>query len=257
MEGMKKVVHLSSILKRMLPPIPVSYDPEKEYPNLKLPYGNGLGNTGDNAKGDCVEVAKYIQQLIFEMYEQGTTLPITEKDVVDNYLHECGGKDIGLVMLDAMKQWQDEGLPVGVKRRLLCLKFGGTIYKIKNFVQIQKKDIEEVKLCISLLGGMPTGLLLSEYSWEHFGDGKPWDVTDGPGGEPNPRLGHGVDSIKYEPINEKTGKYMIWVWTWGGLQPMTSDYLWKHSDERYAVIDAKNRPNSPIDPEKKEQWLPE
>jgi hypothetical protein len=246
---------LSSILKKILPPVPDSYDFDKAFPQLTFPYGNAYGNI---EHGDCVEVAKYMHQVRAEAVEQGIVLPITEKDVLDQYFSETGSKekDNGLVMLDSLNQWRNTGIKVGGKK-LACLSVGGVRYKIRAFAQISAPELDEIKASIYLLYGMFTGLMLPLTAQDQTGAGKVWEIVDEPGSEFGSWGGHGVDTIAYEPQNSKTDKYYLECFTWGKRQVMTYDFFKKYSDEDYAIADAKDRANSPIDEEKLNGYLAE
>lgn len=250
-----RTIQLSEIFRKELPPIPTSFNVAESIPGINLPYGDDYGNIDH---GDCVEVIKYILQILFEMIEQGMVLPVVEKDVLDQYFSETGGKthDDGLVMLDSLVQWKNTGIKVG-GRKVACVLIGGTRYKNHAFAQINPTKIEEIKASIFLLHGVATGLVLPLTAQDQMDKGQIWDVVDKPGNEPGSWGGHGVASYAYKPVNEKTDKYLIGCYTWGKFQWMTSDFWAMYSDEDYAVVDAKDTPDSSVDEEKLEGFLTE
>jgi hypothetical protein len=220
-------IKLAKILK-ILPPIPSEYDFDKAHGNFKFPT-DAWGNAGEDAVGDCVEVASYSHQVRAESIEQSKIISITREDVVNQYFKESGGLDYGLVMLDHMKEWVNNGLRVG-GRKLWCLRWGGDLYRADAFAEVNPKSMDEVYAAIYLLYGVQLGIALPMTAQDQIG--KVWDVVDGPGNQPGSWGGHAVDGLAYSKGN------WIECFTWGERQPMTIRFFQKYCDEIYALVDS-------------------
>jgi hypothetical protein len=242
---------LASIVVPDLPSIPPYFSVDKYFPDLKFPANEPYGNLDH---GCCVKVTEFMYQLRAEAYEQGRVLQISEKDVLTDYYVETGGpnRDFGLVMLDSLNYHRKHGIVIG-KKKCLGFSFGGTHYKIHAFASFDAIHIEEVKASVALLYGIAAGFMLPQSARDQLG--KRWDFVDGPGGEFGSWGGHAVYIGAYEAVNEKTDDYVLWCYTWGKWQPMTYRFFVKYCDERYALVDRKDRIDSPIDEEKLEGFL--
>lgn len=251
-----KTIQFSDVRKKVLPPIPDKFDVEKAFPNLTFPYGNGYGNIdegNEKAVGDCVVVMKLRQLLVFEGREQGKIIPVTKQDARNQYFSETGGKDNGLVMLNALDEWRQTGFRIG-GRKLLCLAWGGELYKIHGYAKLDQTKQEEVKASIALLYGVACGLMLPLTGQDQWNAGKPWEYIDKAGNEPGSWGGHGVYLLAYYLIN---GKLYLDCFSWGKRQAISWDFFLHYSDEDYAIIDEKDNPDSPIDPDLMEPILDE
>lgn len=196
--------------------LPAEYDFDVQHPGIPLPM------FANDEYGDCVIAGRAHQTLRFEFIEQGKLLTITDKEVTDEYFKESGGVDEGLVVLDSLKQWRQEGWNIT-----------GEDFKIKAFSQINQMDADEVRSAIFLDLGVGIGLSLPKTAKWQIDAGKPWDVVDGPGSAPRSWGGHYVFVSGYTTL----GPVCI---TWGRKQQITWAFMDKYCDEAYAIFDALN-----------------
>jgi len=236
-----QTITLKSILKKLLPPLPDEWEFSKQYPQFDL----APQVWGNMELGNCVYVASMAQQRDFEVVEQGKVVEVDEDVLKKDYLGEAGG-DYGLVMLSHLKKWQKEGLPMGPRRKLLCLPIGIKRYHIHAYVSIDCQSQKQLKYATFLLG-CNIGALMPDSFLGKFTQGKPWDDTYLP---PNPNNGHAMQMRGW--INDGA-----LLWTWGKLQLATWNWMAKYCDEGWAIVDEKDKPDSIIDPEKLEGFLRE
>lgn len=208
--------------------LPKEYDFDLQHPDVPTPM------FGNDAYGDCVIAGRAHQTLRFEDLEQGALIPITDKEVITEYLKESGGQDSGLVVLDSLNSWRKKGWRAAKR-----------IYKIKAFAQINHNDPNEVKSAVFMDLGVGFGLSLPLSAKTQTQSGKIWDVVKGSGSKPNSWGGH------YTYVSGYTTKGPVCV-TWGRKQPMTWSFVKKYCDEAYAIIDAKDTPKKKINLKSKE-----
>jgi hypothetical protein len=206
------------------PVLPAEYDFDVVHHGIPTPM------FGNDEYGDCVIAGRAHQTLRFEKAEQDKLIKIGDNDVLREYFNQTGGVDSGLVVLDSLKEWRSKGW-LAAKRR----------YKIKAFAQINRARRAEIKRAVFMDLGVGLGLSLPDAALTQFYAGKPWAVTGGKAGKPNPDNGHYV----YVPGYTKSGPVCV---TWGRKQQMTWPFLAKYCDEAYAIIDA-------IDTKKKKRAL--
>lgn len=212
----KRNIKLRKILrKELLPPLPDTYD-----------IDDALGGIDDNRMfandeyGNCVIAARAHQTFRFEKYEQGKQIAITDQEVIDQYLKESFGMDMGLILLVSLKRWRKEGWPVGEKT-----------YTIYAFAEVDWKNHEEVKHCIHLLGGVNFGMLVYQCDVDQFEAGEAWHLTESPG----PYLGgHGVYAYRYGKLIGYDERGLTCM-TWGKRQRMT----WAFWDARCIAPETK------------------
>lgn len=208
---------LASILRAPVT-LPREYDFDVQHHGIPTPM------FGNDVYSDCVMAGRAHQTLRFEDVEQGVIINVSDKDVLREYMKETGGADSGLILLDSLKLWRSRGW-IAAKRN----------YKIKVFAQVDQQNSTEIKRTIFSDIGVGLGLLLSQSAIDQFHAGKAWAVVTGPYGKPNRRMGHYV----YVPGYTTSGPVCV---TWGRKQQMTWDFLAKHCDEAYAIIDAVDTP---------------
>jgi len=196
--------------------IPDEYDFDVSHTGIPTPM------FGNDQYGDCVIAGRAHQTLRFELLEQKTLITITEEDVTNEYFKLTGGEDSGLIVLDSLKEWRKKGWIAAQQ-----------LYKIKAFAEVDPPNHEEIKRAIYMDVGIGFGLLLPETAQAQFTEGKPWDVVDGGGSEPNSWGGHYV----YSPGYTNAGPVCV---TWGRKQQITWAFVDKYCDEGYAIIDAKD-----------------
>ncbi len=203
---------LAALLKA-LPPIPDTYDIDLVYPGIPMPmYAN-------DQCGDCVVAGRAHQTLRFERVEQGITLPITDQDVVTEYLRETGGPDDGLTALESLKWWRDPGW-----------ELSGKGYNIAAFAEIDRTNHDEVRAAIFLLTGASIGLSLPRTALQQTLNGQVWEVATGPGSAAGSWGGH------FAYLRGYTAQGPVAV-TWGRRQQMTWAFFDQCCDEAYGVVD--------------------
>ena len=198
--------------------VPDEYDFDLKHRGIPTPM------FANDTYGDCVIAGRAHQTLRFELIEQGSNIPITDKDVLREYLKETGGPDTGLIVLDSLKLWRKVGWPVGTatKKR---------VYRIKAFTELNRANHGQVKQAVYLDIGIGLGLSLPVSAQDQVQSGKPWDVVSGPSGKPGSWGGH------YVFVSGYTTKGPVCV-TWGRKQQMTWAFFDTYCDEAYAMIDA-------------------
>ena len=214
----KRTIPIMSIFRdKKLPPFPAIFT-GPDYP---------LQMWGNDNYGDCVMcgAANYIIRA--EMFEQKIVIPITEKEVIHEYLWLSKGIDSGLVMLDVAKFWRKVGLFLA-----------GHQYKNFAFATI-KDDPDHIKAVVSLIGDAWCGFSMPENWQAAVNNKKPWIDTSLPS---DPYSGHCMVVGRYDSD-------WVWVKTWGQWMQMSWKWFLKYTDERYAIIDSPDRwvKNSPVD----------
>ncbi len=236
----KRTIRLSSILvKKLLPDLPESYDIDKE-----------LGGIVDNNMyandqyGDCVMAARAHQTLRFEKFEQNKLLSITDKEVINEYLEESGGLDVGLYLLNSLKAWRKNGWMVGSKT-----------YCIYAFASVDWKNHDEVKYCIHLLGGVNFGVKIYQADIDQFESGEGWHLT---GKDGSFLGGHGVYAFCWFDVVGYDDNGLICM-TWGKRQHIKWDWWDARVDESYGIVDNRDDwvENSPVDVKKLDAYLDE
>ena len=228
-----RTIPLKGILRpKLLPALPASYD---------LHRVRGVEDNFmflNDVYGDCVKAARAHQTLVFEAYEQGRQIEITDEEVKTEYFLETGGPDSGLYLLDSMKDWRNDGWPVASR-----------IYTIYAFAQLDWKDHDLVRHAIHLLGGINFGMMVWSRDIEQFEAGQPWTITPFSG---LPQGGHGVYLLGYDEDD-------LICMTWGKRQRMSWEFWDNRVDEAYAIVDNRNhwQGDSPIDVDKLDAYLQE
>ena len=208
-------LQLKALLKKKVR-LPAEYDFDSKHSAVPTPmYGN-------DEWGCCVISGRAHQTLRFELVEQKRILRVTEKEVVDEYLAQSGGADIGLITLDSLRVWRKQGWTAAKKR-----------YSIRAFSEVNRRSIEEVKTAIFMNLGVGIGLRLPLSADEELRAGKPWMQISGRGSTPNSWGGHYVYVCGYT----KLGPTCV---TWGRKQRMSWAFFTKYCDEAYAIIDGLN-----------------
>jgi hypothetical protein len=196
--------------------LPPEYSFDVAHPNSGVP----LKMFGNDRYGDCVIAARAHQTLRFEFIEQKKVLPISDKEVLNEYFKETGGGDSGLYILDSLKAWQRGW------------KAGGKTYKIQVFAEIDRASRNQLKQTIFADIGAVIGVSLPASAMKEFDAGKPWSSTKGRGQD-----GHCVFVVGYTTV----GPVCV---TWAQRQQMTWAWYFAYADEAYAVIDALNTPKT-------------
>jgi hypothetical protein len=198
------------------PTLPAEYDFDERYVAVPTPM------FANDVHGDCVIAGRAHQTLRFEYLEQKRLLAIRDADVLREWRRENGGGEAGLVVLDSLKSWRTSGW-----------KVGRASYKIAAFAEVDRARPAEVQRAIFMQVGVGIGLTLPYDAITRFNSGRIWDVTKGPGGEPDPQAGHYV----YCPGYTRQGPVCV---TWGRRQTMTWAFFERFCDEAFAMIDARD-----------------
>ena len=234
---------------RELPLIPPSYNVD-----------SGLGLTlptpmlKNDSLGDCVIAGRGHYTLRLEGFEQRKVLPILDSDVTNEYFAESGGQDAGLVMLDSLNKWRQNGWAVSTEiktKKFLCMTTSRTVtsevYSIYAYGSVNQLNHNNVKATIYLLNGLYVGVRLPISAQKQ----NIWDVDNSANGEPGSWGGHCIYIMAYDE------SYLTCV-TWGKFQKMTWAFLDKYCDECFGIVDKKDSwlgANSPVDTEKLDEYL--
>jgi len=174
--------------------------------------------------GDCTIAAAGHAIESWSTYAAKGPGVMTDQEILAAYWKVSGGvgQDNGAYMLDVMNLWRKEGIGPD---------------KIEAFVQIDHKDLTQLKLAINLFGSAYFGMALPDVNT--FG---PWIEVQGP---PDYWNGHAISIVGY---NDTTGRFK--VATWGELVDMSYAWALKYGDEAYASLnDLSIRADSGQSPE--------
>jgi hypothetical protein len=210
----------------VIPPLPPAFDVDTLSP-CRVP----IPMLANDKYGCCVIAERGHYTLCAEAVEQKHIIPLTDADVVGEYLRETGGADNGLVILDSLKAWR-AGWEVG-----------GRQYNIYAFARLNPADRNDIKAAIFLLGGVCVGLELPLSAQEQLEAGKVWAPACGRKGKARSWGGHCVLLCGYD----KDGLTCV---TWGKKQRMTWSFFTEYCDEAFAVVDNRDDwlgDTSPID----------
>lgn len=208
-----RTIQLKKLIPTALPPLPASFDVDSGFANFTDTH-----MFGNDQYGDCVMAGRAHMTLRFEDFEQGFVIPITDKEVEDEYFKETGGQDSGLIMLDSLNEWRQSGWTAA-----------GQIYNIYAFAQIDVSNHNELMYSVYLLRGAYTGFNVPQSAMDQFNAGQPWIVVAG-----SPIIGgHCVYIVGYNA----TGPICV---TWGAKQQMEWAFWDTYFDEAYTIIDAQD-----------------
>lgn len=217
--------------------VPVKYDTDKGRTAFPL---SPLGN---NAWGNCVMVGRANQTLRLERIEARNTPNISTEDVVKEYQSEClrqfgrapqtagDADDNGLYVLEAIKDWRNEGWQILPTRRSKNRRK----QSVAAYGEIDPKDRQEVRAAIWLMRGVQMGLWLPASASHQWSRGEPWDSvpTDNPENQPGSWGGHLVYVLAYDEGG-------VTCLTWGRRVYMTNAFVERYCDECWAVVDDLN-----------------
>src|SRR6266576_2135373 len=198
--------------------VPDEYDFDTSHSGVPTPV------FANDRFGDCVIAGRAHQTLRFELVEQCKVIPISDSDVVREYLLETGGKDSGLVVLDSLRRWRRRGWVAAGQR-----------YFVTAFAEIDRGAANQVKQAVFTELGVGLGVSLPITAQFEFEAGKPWATVTGAGSAPGSWGGHYVYVTGYTSL----GPTCV---TWGRKQQMSWGFFRKYCDEAYAVIDATDTP---------------
>jgi len=204
---------LKSILRAAVK-VPDEYDFDTSHSGVPTPV------FANDRFGDCVIAGRAHQTLRFELVEQRKVIPISDSEVVREYLLETGGEDSGLVVLDSLTRWRRRGWIAAGQR-----------YFITAFAEIDRGAAGQVKQAVFTELGVGLGVSLPITAQFEFEAGKPWATVSGAGSAPGSWGGHYVYVTGYTSL----GPTCV---TWGRKQRMSWAFFGRYCDEAYAVIDA-------------------
>lgn len=231
-----RTIRLGDILKPKLPDIPASFDMDVSV--------NGVPDDRmflNDQLGDCVIAGRAHMTMRFEKFEQNLLINISDDEVRTEYFKETGGPDSGLVMLDSLKAWRNNGWLAAQR-----------LYNVYAYASVDWKNHLQVMQCIYFLEGMYIGFYVPYSAINDFNAGKTiWDVQANDGGIAG---GHAIYIVAYDEVGPT-------CYTWGKRIKMTWAFWDKYLEEAYAVVDARDAwvdPNSnPLDSAKLDQILDE
>lgn len=198
-------------LATVLPLPPASVDRYSEVTAWPM-YGN-------DQYGDCVEAGTGHHEEQISRYGQGTTVEVTDADVLGMYSAVTGfnpddpNTDQGTNVQDALVWWRKGSGLAG--------------HAISAYASIDLNNATEIKQSIAIFGAVGIGFNFPAFAMDQFNAGKPWDVQ-----KANAKIegGHYVIALGYD------GTY-VYVITWGKVQKMTWAFFRKYVDEGWVVID--------------------
>lgn len=131
---------------------------------------------------------------------------------VSGYNPVTGDNDNGAVVMDVLRYWRTAGI-------------GGR--KILAYVQVNTRDLREVRQAIHMFGGVYIGAMLPLAAQGQVGS--LWQPTTGPQGRAGSWGGHAISVSAYTP------KTLTCI-TWGAAQDMTWGWWRRYVDEAYAIV---------------------
>jgi hypothetical protein len=180
------------------------------------------GMLGNDRYGDCTCAGAIHQMQTWLAADEHNQAVFTEDDALQAY-HDVTGfipsdpnTDEGAYLLDVLKYWRNHGIGRTPNRKIMA------------FAQLNPQDVDEVKTCINLFGGVYMGVALpvsaqGQTTWK-----KPlchWCHSSQPGSWG----GHCVNFVGYD------SKHVELV-TWGKVIRATWAFVRTYFDEGYAII---------------------
>lgn len=174
------------------------------------PAISNWGMLGNDANGDCVMAGSAHGIMTYNALV-GTSDPVPdEQAVLELYYQLTGGADTGLVIAQALKEWQQKGFWSN---------------KIAGYAPTRLRSVPELQLAIDLFGLAKLGIQCPESAQEQFAAGQPWTYVKGSPVEG----GHDVEAVGYDAT-------YVYVVTWGELHPVAYSFLAHYQDEAWAII---------------------
>src|SRR5579859_3410840 len=166
------------------------------------------GMMGNDQYGDCTIAA--VGHAIQDVTANASTeYTIPDSTIVSTYFTLTGGPDSGLVELDVLKYWQQNGI-------------GG--HHNTAYARCSTTNLDDVRACINLFGFCYIGFIVPSNCIQQFDAGQPWDASGSPTNE-----GHAVIALDFD---ENGGKCV----TWDKVQSFTWDWWHKFVDEAWGVV---------------------
>lgn len=175
--------------------------------------------------GDCTEADSGHAIGVFTGEGQGQEVVLTDQDVLTAYSRVTGydpsqtqpdgsnPTDTGAVIQDVLDDW---------------LRNGIAGHKILAFYQVDHTNLDEIKACVWLLGGVRLGVNLPQSAEDQFNAGRPWDYD--PNADNSILGGHDVRIVGYDPA-------YLYVVTWGQVQPVSWEWVQRFAEEGWVEAD--------------------
>lgn len=202
-----------------------------QHPALRdwLTLGGPWPMLGNADWGDCVEAGGLHYCQAVTAYALGRPVVAQDGDALGLYsiltgFNQKAGPpgsnptDQGTDPLDLLNYWRKTGLTI------TSADGTRTLHKILAFGQVDHTDLELVKACIDIFGGLLATLQIPDYAMDQFNAGRPWAYQKGGHIEG----GHLIELGAYEP-NPKSI-------TWGAEQEIEPDFWAAFIDGVYAVV---------------------
>lgn len=205
-----RTLRLTKYLRPELPEPPVMVDYTKGILEWPMYLNDQIGDC------TCASAAHMIQT--WTQASRGDDIVLTDGDVLHAYRTITGydpddpSTDRGAVEHDVLKYWRKEGI-------------AGR--KIGAWVDVDVKDIREVRQALFLFGGLYIGVALPKSAQTQL----IWDKEPGPDGKWNSWGGHAVAAVYYDDSH-------VGVPTWNRFQFMTWEFWTEYVDEAHAIVSA-------------------
>ena len=189
-----RTLMLARYLEAALPQVPPAWDWAKVSASL-IPAWGMLGN---DQYGDCT-IAGLAHQVMLWDAQLGNAVTFTDQQVESFYFGMSGGQDSGLVELDVLNKWRQDG-------------FYG--HKLLGFAKVDAAYRPHIEAAIWMFGGAYIGLALPISAQTQ----EVWDVVPGPDGKAGTWGGHAVLLTSFDDDG-------VTCVTWGMLKKMTWAFL--------------------------------
>jgi hypothetical protein len=163
---------------------------------------------GNDVHGDCAIAA--IGHMVQVWTANNKTPVVPSQDEILRVYKILSPNDDGCVLLDVLNYWRQNPI-CGIK--------------VGAFAEVNPQDLDEVKVCLDIFGGLYAGAMLPIAAQAQ----DIWDVVSGADGDIGSWGGHSFPYGQYNPA--KTG-----VVTWGEKKYSTWAWNAKYVDELYALI---------------------
>jgi len=165
--------------------------------------------------GCCTEAAAGHEIQNASTYGDGTTVTITDDDVLTAYARVSGydpddsSTDRGAILQDVYADWRKAGV-------------GG--HKILAFAEVEISDLTEVRHAVNTFGAVGLGIVVTRQMMDDVNAGRPWTRAGW-----QPLGGHAVPVVGYDT-------HYAYVATWGRLQPMSWEVFRQVTEEGWVAI---------------------
>lgn len=203
---------------------------------------------GNDNYGDCVIAGRCNHELRLERIEQRRTISLTDDDAINEYKKLTGcvepgdENDTGLVVLDAMREWKNDGLYAAGHAGVSSPR----TYTISAYGELTPSDGAQLRMASYVLHGIHFGFWLPAAA-QQMTRTQLWDYNGetGPDWQPGSWGGHLVYSKAFDATSHE-------VLTWGMRVKVTDNFIKKYCDEAWAVVDSFDswRTKQTIDVEK-------